>query len=107
MKILLLSATLIGAGLVIAGPAMAQPTPEKVDPVQTSQHNDNASSARDADQGMNRNTTGQSSANKKHSKMGASSAGSTARSAPSMHNDATTGLSSAKKQHEEANTSNK
>jgi hypothetical protein len=107
MKILLLSATLIGAGLVIAGPAMAQPTPDKVDPVQTAQRNDNGSSTRDADQGINRNTTGLSSANKKHSEMGASSAGSTARSTPSMHKDATTGLSSAKKQHEEANTPNK
>jgi len=58
MKALLLSATLIGAGLVIAGPVMAQPTPDKVDPVQTAQRNDNAPSARDADQGMNRNTTG-------------------------------------------------
>ncbi|MFL5286937.1 MAG: hypothetical protein ACJ8AW_39695 [Rhodopila sp.] len=107
MKILLLSATLIGAGLVIAGPAIAQPTPDKVDPVPTAQRNDNGSSARDADQGMNRNTTGQSSATKGHSEMGASSAGSTARSTPSMHNDATTGLSSAKKRHEEANTPNK
>jgi hypothetical protein len=107
MKILLLSATLIVAGLVIVGPAIAQPTPDKVDPAQTAQRNDNGSSARDADQGMNRNTTGPSSANKAHSQMGASSAGSTARSTPSMHNDATTGLSSAKKQHEEANTPNK
>jgi hypothetical protein len=107
MKIWLLSATLIGAGLVITGPGMAQPTPDKVDPVQTAQRNNNGSSARDADQGMNRNTTDQSSANKGHSEMGTSSAGSTARSAPSMHNDATTGLSSAKKQHEEANTPNK
>jgi hypothetical protein len=107
MKIVLLSATLIGAGLVSAGPAMAQPTPDKVDPVQTTQRNDNGSSARDADQGMNRNTTGLSSANKEHSEMGASSAGSTARTTPSMHNDATTGLSSAKKLHEEANTTNK
>src|SRR5690348_6464567 len=103
MKILLLSATLIGAGLVIAGPAIAQPTPAKVDPVQTAQRNDSGSSARDADQGMNRNTTGQSSANKEHSEMGAPSAEATTKATPSMHNDATTGLSSAKKQHEEVN----
>ena len=52
-------------------------------------------------------TTGLSSANKEHSEMGASSAGSTTKSAPTMHNDATTGLSSAKKQHEEANKPNR
>src|SRR4051812_25054715 len=107
MKIWLLSATLIGAGLVITGPGMAQPTPDKVDPVPTAQRNDNGSSARDADQGMNRNTTGLSSTNKEHSEMGASSAGSTARSTTGMHDDGTTGLSSAKQEREEANTSNK
>ena len=78
---------------MIAGPAMAQPTPDKVDPVQTAQRNDSGSSARDADQGMNRNTTGLSSANKEHSEMGGSSAQATTKATPSMHNDATTGLS--------------
>ena len=86
MKTLLLSATLIGAGLVIAGPAVAQNINKGSDP--------NA-------------TTGPSSANKEHSEMGASSAGSTARSTTSMHNDGTTGLSSAKKEREEVNTTNK
>jgi len=86
MKTLLLSATLIGAGLVIAGPAVAQNINKGSDP--------NA-------------TTGRSSTNKEHSEMGASSAQDTTKATPSMHNDATTGLSSAKKQHEEANTPNK
>ena len=86
MKTLLLSATLIGAGLVIAGPAVAQNINKGSDP--------NA-------------TTGPSSANKEHSEMSASSAGSTAKTTPSMHDDGTVGLSSAKKQREEANTSNK
>ena len=84
MKILLLSATLIGAGLVIAGPAIAQNINKGSDP--------NA-------------TTGLSNANKEHSEMGASSAEATTKATPSMHNDATTGLSSAKKQHEEVNKS--
>ena len=94
MKTLLLSATLIGAGLVIAGPAIAQNINKGSDPNATKGSGPNA-------------TTGQSSANTEHSEMGASSAGSTARSTPSMHKDATTGLSSAKKQREEANTPNK
>jgi len=73
MKILLLSATLIGAGLVIAGPAMAQPTPEKIKPIQTAQRNDSGSS----DQGMNRDTTtGLSSAKKEREEAGASAASS-------------------------------
>jgi len=84
MKTLLLSATLIGAGLVIAGPAIAQNINKGSDP--------NA-------------TTGQSSANKEHSEMGAPSAEATTKATPSMHNDATTGLSSAKKQHEEVDKS--
>ena len=77
MKTLLLSATLIGAGLVIAGPATAQNINKGSDPNATT------------------------SANKEHSGMGASSAEATTKATPSMHNDATTGLSSAKKQHEE------
>ena len=83
MKTLLLSATLIGAGLVIAGPVPAQNINKGSDP--------NA-------------TTGLSSTNKEHSEMGASSEATT-KTTPSMHNDATTGLSSAKKQHEEVNKS--
>jgi hypothetical protein len=79
MKTFLLSAALVGAGLMISGPVAAQNINKGSDPNAT---------------------------NKERSEMGASSAGSTARSTPSMHNDATTGLSSAKKQHEEANTSN-
>jgi hypothetical protein len=90
MKILLLSATLIGAGLVIAGPAMAQPTPDKVDPVQTAQRNDNGSSARNTDQGMNRDTTtGLSSAKKERDEAGASPVGSNTGSSSS----ATSGIS--------------
>ncbi|MFL5253719.1 MAG: hypothetical protein ACJ8AI_12630 [Rhodopila sp.] len=84
MKIVLLSATLVAASLMITGPVAAQ----------------NANKATES------NTTGLSSADKEHSAMGGSSAGSTAKATPSMHNE-TTGLSSAKKQHEEANTSNK
>lgn len=95
MKILLLSVTLLGAGLAIAGPAMAQPTPDKVNPAQTAQRNDNGSSARNTDQGMNRDTTGLSSAKKEHDKAGASSMGSHTESASSAtsgvsHNDPST-----------------
>jgi hypothetical protein len=84
MKLFLLSATLLGAGLMMSGPVVAQNVNKGSDP-----------------------TTGLSSAKKEHDEMGASSAGSKARSTTSMHNDATTGLSSAKKQHEEANTPNR
>jgi hypothetical protein len=86
MKLFLLSATLLGAGLMMSGPVVAQNVNKGSDP--------NA-------------TTGLSSAKKEHDEVGASSAGSKARSTTSMHNDATTGLSSAKKQHEEANTPNR
>ena len=80
MKTLLLSATLIGAGLVIAGPAIAQNINKGSDPNATKGSGPNA---------------------KEHSEMGAPSAEATTKATPSMHNDATTGLSSAKKQHEE------
>jgi len=90
MKTLLLSATLIGAGLVIAGPAIAQNINKGSDP--------NA-------------TTGLSSANKEHNEMGASSAGSdtgstTTRSAVS-HNDPTTKGRTSGKEHNEANAPNR
>ena len=91
MKPLLLSATLIGAGLVIAGPAVAQNINKGSDP--------NA-------------TTGLSSANKEHSEMGASSAGSdtgsatTTRSAVS-HNDPTTKGRTSGKEHNEAAAPNR
>jgi uncharacterized protein (UPF0333 family) len=84
MKRFLLSAALIGAGMMITGPVVAQ----------------------NANKGAESNaTTGLSSTNKEHSEMGASSAQDTTKTAPTMHNDATVGLSSAKKQHEEADTS--
>jgi len=86
MRKLLLYTTLIGAGLMISGPVVAQNMNKEPD--------SNA-------------TTGLSSANKEHREMGASSEGSTMRSTTTMHNDGTTGLSSAKKEHEEANKPNK
>jgi hypothetical protein len=71
------------------------------------QRNDNGPSARDADQGMNRNTTGLSSANKEHSEIGASSAGSDTGSATTTksavsHNDPTTKGRTSGKEHNEA-----
>jgi len=84
MERFLVSAVLIGAGLMITGPVVAQ----------------------NANKGAESNaTTGLSSTNKEHSEMGASSAEATTKATPSMHNDATTGLSSAKKQHEEVDKS--
>jgi hypothetical protein len=77
---------LIGAGLMISGPVVAQNTNKGAD--------SNA-------------TTGLSSAAKQRGEMGASSAGSTMKSTPTMHDDGSTGLSSAKKQREEANTQNR
>ena len=106
MRILLLSAALIGAGLVTAGPTIAQTAQEKIKPVQTAQR-DTAKSTDD------NATTGLSSAKKEHEEMGASpnsqtgSTRSATTGAMSSHNDATTGLSSAKKEHEEAGGSNK
>jgi|1185.fasta_scaffold166959_1 hypothetical protein len=84
MKTLLLSATLIGAGLVIAGAVVAQNINKGSDP--------NA-------------TTGLSSANKEHNEMGASSAGSDTGSATTKsavsHNDPTTkGRTSGKERNE-------
>ena len=104
MKILLLSATLIGAGLMITGPTLAQTAQEKIKPVQTAQRDDTTSSQRGVAKGTESNTTtGLSSAAKEHEEMGAPAhTGSTRSATTGMSNsDTTTGLSSAKKEHEE------
>jgi|1186.fasta_scaffold903076_1 hypothetical protein len=91
MKKILLSATLIGAALMVAGPACAQNVGKGTD---------------------SNTTTGLSSANKERTEAGASPAGSNTRSTAGAtstmsHDEPTTGLSSAKKEREEAGASNK
>jgi len=113
MKIPTFSAILVGAGLVIAGPAIAQTTQEKIKPIHTAQRNDSSSSERSTGKGMNSDgTTGLSSAKKEREQAGAAPAGSntgpaTSTTSSMSHNDGTSGLSSAKKEREEAGASNR